>query len=643
MAKASTSSSKRAKAAALSAQTITAKIGRTQVPIRLCSYELRRLLRAAAQRCSLDSESLSGMTQHKLRILATNYRHGLFMLIAAKALSAARPELTEFEEGDLVIDDGHVLEFLKEKIQDASLPERRRDALLARLQWVSLHCRLNSLQRSYSDLDVILLFQRRLGAVQHSPLVSTMGGTHRSLMIRESIPWEPSDPPLQVGVNGSFFGYSQLHPSELVNMLAIGGTGSGKTRSVVLPVLEALLRYRLHCGTTSSILIVDPKKELGSHTRRILGQLGELDRLVVIGEGKRLCAFPPGDTSSISDRLERLQSYCPAQGDQGDHTYWTNLAKSMLLDFMQLEDEFFRNTGGRRLTSVICQELGLQDAGSGFWQQLRTLLNYSCSRSQKLVETDTMLRFVCQQGLVRSRAVRVLEMYNGDHELLRQWTYVVQSALPMLVSLANPDHAHAIDLDPVAPPHGEFLNVAELVESGSVILYCPQPSESDRLTTMLLKSAFYRSVFARKDMRRPIGVVVDEFQRFVSADKYSGEASFLDTVRSARGISVYATQSLASLSNALGKGQSDTISVVTANTPSRVVLRTTDPETLAWLKTQIPGIVDGPHILDIRRPATMRPGEGYLMLADGTWDRRRATLPKLGIIQSTTGSLEVSP
>jgi hypothetical protein len=220
-------------------------------------------------------------------------------------------------------------------------------------------------------------------------------------------------------------------------------------------------------------------------------------------------------------------------------------------------------------------------------------------------------------------------VYTGDDELLRQWCYAVQSAEPLVNALANPDIEKFVDLDPIQNNQSSHTNIADLIENGMVILFSPESTEGHRIAAMALKQKFFESVFSRKNLLRPIGVVIDEAQQFITSDKETGEQSFLDRCRAYRCIVALATQSISSLKYALGSNAAaqTAIDIVTANTPSKFILRTTDVDTVNWLRSQLPQSTDGnPHIIDVRRPISLRPGEAYFMLADGSWGRRRASI-----------------
>lgn len=379
--------------------------------------------------------------------------------------------------------------------------------------------------------------------------------------------------------------------------------------------------------------MIDPKRELEVKVRQALADRANDDRLVVIGECPPMRFFEEDCPLSPSDRLQKLRSFAPADTPDGGNTYWKHLGNATILDFLQLETDFAERTGGHRLISVMAKELNLpQGKGSGFWCQLRDVLTFSCLSPNKLKEADAVLRKLCKLVGLNSSASSVMEGYTGDDELLQQWFYTVLSAKPLVAALANPDIAQFIDLDILPVPARQHTDIASLVEAGKVILFCPDHKEGHRLAGMAVKQKFFEAVFARQDLERPVGVIIDEAQRFITNDAETGEQAFLDRCRAYRAIVVMATQSIASLKHALGSNAAaqTAIDVISANTPTKFILRTTDAETVAWLRTQLPLPADGsPHVIDVRRPSGLKPGEGYFLLADGTWGRRQARLEAL--------------
>lgn len=95
-------------------------------------------------------------------------------------------------------------------------------------------------------------------------------------------------PPIKSSSNDTLFAFDSgrcLTFAEGVrSTLVLGGTGSGKTTSVILPMLEALLR-RGFGG-----VILDVKGNLGAQTRELAKSCGRLNDVVEFGSSPDACA-----------------------------------------------------------------------------------------------------------------------------------------------------------------------------------------------------------------------------------------------------------------------------------------------------------------------------------------------------------------
>lgn len=617
-------------------------VGHEKVPLAVWSQTFRRLVRTAASFCATSVQAQKLKRTGYAPNLAKQYRHALFYALTTPVngicwTGTAIGEDTELNA--LNKDGSYFWNQLRAPYRSSGknlAPNRKVRGL--RIKAASLTCEFQIFQEAIKNLGSTYELQIKIG-VPTPPTNEAINRRASSPMIQPAVPWEDSDPSLKVGRQGSFFGYNELHPIKINNSLTVGGTGSGKSQSVVIPLLTSLLSYQLRDGKTAALLVVDPKRELESRVRSVLHERGELDRLVVMGECSAVSLFAKNSPLSMSDRLAKLQAVGPMVHPNGDHAYWENLGMGVLLDMMQLEKEFSENFQGQRLTALMCSELRLQGTtNAGYWQQLRALLAHSRTSRARQQEVDSLLRLMCLQAKIKSRSAQVMQVYTGDDEMMRQWCYAVQSAEPLVNALANPDLKPFVDLDPIPSHHDGYTDIAGLIESGKVIVFCPEPKEGHRIAAMALKQKYFESVFSRQDLRRPIGIVIDEAQKFITNDPETGEQSFLDRCRAYRCIVVMATQSISSLKYALGSNAAaeSAIEIVLANTPTKFVMRTTDVDTVMWLKAQLPLSSDGdPHVIDVRRPNSLRPGEAYFLLADGTWGRKRANIVTLSAASST--------
>lgn len=445
-------------------------------------------------------------------------------------------------------------------------------------------------------------------------------------VVKSPVPWLDSDPPLAVACNGGFYGFSTIPMTTLSNTLILGGTGSGKTSSGLSPLLSAMLSYRLADGTIPAMLVIDPKRELESKVRKVLATNGQLDRLVVIGDCDPIAMFTTGCNLSASDRFEQMRGFTPASKPGSDQSYWENLGISMVLDWIKLETSYADHTGGVRLIALLLGDLGITPSGvSEFWSQLLALLSFTCTGKVNLKRTNIAMHKRCEAIGVQSPSMNMMETYTGATDLIQQWCYVVMSAQSIVGTLASPDISRFVDLDVLPAITRPTIDIAELIDQGKVVLFCPEPTVAHQVAAKAIKLKVYESVFDRESMEQPIFIVVDEAQTFLT----ESETNLIDKCRAYRAIVVVATQSIASLKHALGSTVAAQLAteIFAANTPSKFVYRITDAETVAWLRTQLPPPPDGGvHVVDARRPAGLKPGESYFILADGTWGRGRAQL-----------------
>lgn len=239
------------------------------------------------------------------------------------------------------------------------------------------------------------------------------------------------------------------------------------------------------------------------------------------------------------------------------------------------------------------------------------------------------------------------------HDLVRKLAWMISVdgktaywmcdiAQKMLAPLASTELSGRLCLNPVDSASAALLNVTEVVESGGVIVFQPglTMSEADLAYGRTLKRLFFSATFRRKNKQRAVAYVCDEFQRFITGDPDSGEQAFLDRCRAYRAICVLATQSIASLQYELLTRDRQTpmpalqtaLAVMMNNIGNKFFFRNTDPNTIDFLRQQIPAPPGaGPHVITVRPLSTLQPGEPYFLLANGCWGRRQVVFPLVAL------------
>lgn len=454
-------------------------------------------------------------------------------------------------------------------------------------------------------------------------------------VVRAPIPWRGNEPTLRLARCRGWYGFDEIHPKSLVHALIVGASGSGKTESVVAPLLTSFLRYQLPCGKTTSMLVIDPKRDLEGKVHSSLTQQDALHRLVHIGSPDCVPVrfFDIDSPLTPREKLEHLATIADACGGTEDRNrYWVVLGLGLLGDLLTLEDLHRRCRHGAPLLAGLCRELEIVlPEETNFWVMLQALLGFARLSDGSLRRTSDRLEVLCTR-LPHDGSKGVFAAYTAS-SLVEQFNYAVMSVDPLLKLLSDPDLSEVLDTDPWPNIEARRTDLAALIEVGAVVLFQPTDRPIDSLAAKAIKSRFYGAVFSRQDLERPVAVVIDEAQRYVNDGPEFGEARFVDRARAYRTNVVMATQSLSSIVHALGADQSARVAmeVLVANTPTKFFLQSKDSHTDAALRSLIAPspIMGAPHVVDIRPPAQLKTGEAYWSFPDGRFGRGKAQLEHL--------------
>lgn len=425
------------------------------------------------------------------------------------------------------------------------------------------------------------------------------------------------------------------------HVLVLGGSGSGKTISVVVPVLEALVRYRQQCSSRNrpAILVIDPKDELSE----VLAVRASRDRFTVqevgVRGGQRLDYFARADRDTLMPGrvVDEILSLNPAG------------------DYSAAQDPFWQQTARRYLAAGVAFHMALAACcktapglGRNFWQSLQSELTTTCGLNRDdvrpLSESAPML--VMLRGLIRLLAEAPREKFENGQRAFRprpsaMFGQLVRSQFPaidpsgleslglaavdtssciaatvetLLAPLSDADLLSRVRLDPLPPRDGEdVLNMNTLVKSGQLLLLRPDPSSLEsRIAGRAYKASYFRSVLAGLAVTRGAAYVCDEAHLFLTDDE-TGEASFLDRARAFGGMCVLVTQSLASLQSAVRRDRQSVVPVIVANCAMRFQFSTVDATTIRELRDVLPPPPDlsMPHVTAVRPLPLLQAGECY--------------------------------
>jgi len=281
---------------------------------------------------------------------------------------------------------------------------------------------------------------------------------------------------------------------------------------------------------------------------------------------------------------------------------------------------------GERLVAKLGKAIEVPNIeNKGFWSVVKSVLAYSCKSHSNLQKTDHELQEIFGQLKIISPSLQFMAPFAGSKDLIEQWSFTVMTAQPMLSAFSDRSIETFVDMDVIAEASKPRTQIESLIAQSKVVIFSPERTVASTAAGKALKQRFYEAVFSREDLEKPIFMVLDEYQTFVSPS----DTDLIDRCRAYRCMVVACSQSISSLKHALGNNLAaqNIVDILCTNLTSRFSLRSNDADTSAWLRTQLPIAPDGgPHVLDVRRLANLAPGEAYYMFASGTWGRERASL-----------------
>ena len=467
--------------------------------------------------------------------------------------------------------------------------------------------------------------------------------------------------------------YSEIKGSDMSrHFLILGETGSGKTKSAIVPLLKSIINYK--GKYRPSLLVIDPKNELHSY-------LDSYDKIInfqpnVKTDKKTIHFFEGLDLENISaDEIKsKLLGISPRVMNQ-KNDFFVLQAEYCLKSFIDI-DVFLYNKNGITGITKFWEgfiddskriKIGKRDAYEKMKQtssdvsRLKLLskeidtYDLICERISHsrenyfdkfsvLLNNIESLKILLKYWQRKYEGVDSLESYGllkslvvlSDNNVTGQLGGIIGSVNNIFETICSRELVSNVNLNPFEPPRDHYVSILDIMEDGYCLIYSPnQNSYIGDIIGRCLKSKFFEFTFVRTNQERPFAYICDEFQRFITGDRISGEQSFLDRCRAYRGICILASQSLASLSHSLrtsyesdGSIAESSINIILNNTGNKLFFRNTDIDTLYKLEKLIPTPFksDRPHVIEVRPPSTLGVGECYYLQSNGDWGRRKINI-----------------
>lgn len=346
----------------------------------------------------------------------------------------------------------------------------------------------------------------------------------------------------------------QLHgiefPAEYLfrHLLITGAPGSGKTRLILLPLIEQILTsFGSAPDEKAAMIFADPKGELQSLLKPLLQRCSRENDLVVLGPEQAFYNPLSNPFLTQAEIVEQLvqwakQSSRSARGDSmaQESMYWENAMRHLLSALVAIA----------RLNSQVSGVLTLGD--------VVRIHDSATHINSKHAAVEWLAGFKFQPSPDTRRAINEYGMLpdatracvqTSVSNVIYPWT------LEPLKSLVAPN-ANRIEVDPL-----------DIIDQGKVLLIsCSGPAYGTSITPLLaaLKEHFFASILSRSEISvveggtsrlinqtRPVFFVADEFQSYMSTSSTTGEVAALDRLRCFRCGYIAATQNLSSIYSTL--------------------------------------------------------------------------------------------
>jgi len=354
-------------------------------------------------------------------------------------------------------------------------------------------------------------------------------------------------------------------PAVFTSVLVVGDTGSGKTTCVGYPWLESMLKAGL------GGLVLDAGGSYVAFVRQLMHYLGRDGDLIVLepgGPAKYNPLHKPDMTSA-------------------DLAGWLHMVINNVQGASnQTATESFWDKAGRSYANVVIELCRLVDPDHLTLELLYRLNTDEGARKRILHQLKQEL----ESGTTDERAHRighVLHYFQNEWEkMAASMRGSIPATFDAVVQIFSSDYPLSRTFCPHPHEGGIFPGFTnEAFDSGKVVvLNMPLRKYPDagRTIATLLKLDFQTGVLRRTEGRseaevtRPVFLLIDEAQNYVTASKELGDTLYLAESRKNKAINIYMSQSIDSFKEAFH--DQDSCNVFFNNLRTKVFLSQQGPE-----------------------------------------------------------------
>ena len=355
------------------------------------------------------------------------------------------------------------------------------------------------------------------------------------------------------------------------NVLVTGMVGSGKTTSVIYPILKDAIAHHADDPVRKTGLFVFDSKTDGT-TGRVLKwaeECGRADDVMILRDGSEWGYFPFNGVSKLSE-LEIVASKIASGFEHlgSDNEYWERTTRSGIeavlafeliekgvLDFhttLGLMHEFLLGPSGG--APEVCERI------AAFTKNIELIRRSVDDQSFRILDTYKKTLHIWQKLDPKTRGILQ--------------TCIGNSLGPLLSPRISPFY-------PVAGR--KPVDISRIVSEGKIVVLCTNAAANcDIAATLgrLIKADLYRAIqqrsFVQEAPDRLVGLFLDEYPLVATANQpFFGDVQNLQTMREKRAFVVAGTQGYVSMHNSIGIRAWEGLRI---NLATNFFLRSNEPE-----------------------------------------------------------------
>ncbi len=383
------------------------------------------------------------------------------------------------------------------------------------------------------------------------------------------------------------------------HLMVFGGTGDGKTTAILKPVLRQVLQQ-----PNFGVYVTDAKGVLWHDAEKLANEVKRAADIIRIGTGDGEYGVNVCERLTPNQIAATLRSVLQQAGGRSAESFWPDMAANVMRHMLTIGRAYaLTDKGKAEATDVHPYSL--------WWAYQAALDETKIADALKVLEDETKARLDEMRAAMTRKDIAAYDTLEKVHlrvmgpdvrasreYLTGAWAGMAKETKTGIIAnisqLMDGFAGAQVLRERFACGRGGKMTSLDAALNGKIVLVTLSTMEEGlpaRLVAILLKTTLYREARLReaamktqggvKPQDKPCLVVMDEVQEIVTVDPSSGlsDATFWNVARSTGLAGVFATQTVAALTQAMGK---EAAANFMQQARSKVFLRSEDQETVSY-------------------------------------------------------------